>query len=174
MTNQDSILKSRHHLANKGLNSQSHDLSNNHVWMWELYHKEDWVSKNWFFWIAVLDKTLESPLDCKEIKPVDLKENQSWIFIGRTDAEAETRILSHLMWSTDSLEKTLKAGGEGDDRGWDSWMASPTQWIWDWANPGRWWRSGKPDVLQSMGSQRVGHDWVTEQQQSIKSTDIEW
>ena len=108
MTNQDSILKSRHHLANKGLNSQSHDLSNNHVWMWELYHKEDWVSKNWFFWIAVLDKTLESPLDCKEIKPVDLKGNQPWIFIGRIVAKAEAPIL----WPADvksqlSLKETL-------------------------------------------------------------------
>ena len=73
----------------------------------------------------------------------------------------------HLMWRTDSLEKTLMLGKiedrEGDDRGWDGWMASPTRWTWVWANPGRWWRTGKLGVLQSMVSQRVGHDWATEQ-----------
>ena len=78
--------------------------------------------------------------------------------------------LGHLMWRTDSFEKTLnwerlRAGGEADDRGWDGWMASLTQWTWVWTNSGRWWRTGKPGVLQSMGSQRVGHGWATEQQQ---------
>jgi len=75
--------------------------------MWELDHKEGWALKNGCFWTVVLEKTLESHLDCKEIKPVNPKINQLWIFIGRTDAEAETPILSHLMWRTDSLEKTL-------------------------------------------------------------------
>ena len=112
-------------------------------------------------------KTLESPLDCKEIQPVHPKGNQSWIFIERTDAEAETPIL----WSPDvknwlterpSCWERLKRGGEGDDRGWDNWMASPTQWTWVWVNSGSWWWAGKPGVLQSMRSQKVWHSWATE------------
>ena len=93
MTNLDSILKSRDYFANKGLHSQSYGFSSSHVWMWELDHKEGWVPKNWCFWTALLEKTLESPLDCKEIKPVNHKRNQFWIFIGRADAEAEAPIL---------------------------------------------------------------------------------
>ena len=136
--------------------------------MWELDYKESWALKNWCFWTAVLEKTLESPLDCKEIWPVHAKENQSWIFIGRTDAEAETPIL----WPPDAknwlvgkrpwLWERLKAGGEGDDTGWDGWMASLTQWTWVWVNSGSWWWTGRPGMLQSMGSQRVGHDSATE------------
>ena len=93
MTNLDSILKSRHYFANKGPPSQSYGLSSSHVWMWELDYKESWVPKNWCFWTVVLEKTLESPLDCKEIQSVHSKANQSGIFIGSTDAEAETPIL---------------------------------------------------------------------------------
>ena len=137
--------------------------------MWELDYKESWVPKNWCFWNVVLKKTLESPLDCKEIQPVHPKGNQSWIFIGRTDVEAETLIL----WPPDVKNwllvsiipwfwEWLKVGGEGDDRGWDGWMASPTQWTWVWVGSGSWWWTGRPGVLQAMGSQRVGHDWVTE------------
>ena len=92
MSNLDSILKSRQYFANKGASSQSYGFSSGHVWMWELDHKESWALKNWCFWTVVLDKTL-SPLDCKEIQPVHPKGNQSWVFIGRTDAEAETPIL---------------------------------------------------------------------------------
>ena len=137
--------------------------------MWELDHKESWAPKNWCFWTVVSEKTLKSPLDCKEILPVHPKRNQSWIFIGRNDVEAETPIL----WPPDmknwlhSLERPwcwerLKAGGEGDDRGWDGWMASPTQWTWDWAGSGSCWWIGRPGVLQSMASRRVRHDWTTE------------
>ena len=93
MTNLDSILKSRHYFANKGPYSQSYGFSSSQVWMWELDHKESWVPKIWCFWTVVLEKTLESLLDCKEIQPVNPKGDQSWIFIGRTDAEAETPIL---------------------------------------------------------------------------------
>ena len=109
----------------------------------------------------VLEKTLESPLDCKEIQPVRPKGDQSWVFIGRTDAEAETPIL----WPPDAKNwlwcwKRLKAGEwEGDDWRWDGWMASPTWWTWVWASSGSWWWTGMPGVLQSMGLQRVGHDW---------------
>ena len=79
--------------ANKGPSSQSYDFSDSHVWLWELDYKESWVLKNWFFWAVLLEKTPKSPLDCKEIQPISPKGNQSWIFIGRTDAEAETPIL---------------------------------------------------------------------------------
>ena len=117
-------------------------------------------------WTVVLEKTLESPLDYKEIKPVNPKGNQSWIFIGRTDAEAETPMatwweeLTH--WKRPWCWERLKAGGEGDDRGWDGWMASPNWWTWGWASSRSWWWTGKPGVLQSMGSPRVGHNWATE------------
>ena len=135
--------------------------------MWELDCTENRELKNWCFWTVVLDKTLESPLDCKVIKPVSPKGNQSWIFIGRTDAEAETLILwppdgkNWLIWRPWCWER-LRAGGEGDDRGWDGWMASWTQRTWVWVNSGSCWWTGRPCVLQSMGSQRVGHDWATE------------
>ena len=107
-------------------------------------------------------ETLESPLDSKEIKP---KGNQPWIFTGMTDAEAEAPILwppDVKSWLTgkDWCWERLKAGGEGDDRGWDGWMASLTRWMWVWVSYGSWWWTGKPGMLQSMGSQRVGHDWV--------------
>ena len=94
MTNLDSILKSRDiTFANKGSSGQGYGFSNGHVWMWELDCEESWVPKNWCFWTVVLEKTLESPLDCKEIQPVHSKGDQSWVFIGRTDAEAEISIL---------------------------------------------------------------------------------
>ena len=93
MRNLDIILKSKDHFANKGPPSQSYGFSSSHVWMWELDYKETCVLKNWCFWTVVLQKTLESPLDCKEIQPVHPKGDQSWIFIGRTDAEAEASIL---------------------------------------------------------------------------------
>ena len=89
----DQLKKQRYYFANKGPSSQSCGFSSSHVWMWELYYKENWVPKNWCFWTVVLDKTPESPLDCKEIKSVNPKGNQSWIFIERTDAEAETPTL---------------------------------------------------------------------------------
>ena len=142
------IKKQRHHFTNKGQSSQSYAFSSSHVWMWEFDYKETWVPRNWFFWTVVLEKTLKSTLDCKEIQPVHPKGNQSWIFIGSTDAEAETPIL----WP----------GGGGDNRVWEGWMASPTRWTWVWVDSGSWWWTGKPGVLQFMGSQRVGHDWVTE------------
>ena len=104
------IKKQRHHFANKGPSSQSYGFSSNFVWMWELDYKESWAPKNWCFWAVVLEKTLESPLDSKEIQPVYPKENQSWIFIGRTDAEVETAILWPPEVKNDSFEKTLMMG----------------------------------------------------------------
>ena len=161
------IKKQRHDFANKSLSSQSFGFSSSHVWMWELDYKESWVPKNWCFWTVVLEKILESHLDCKEIKPVHPKGNQPWIIIGRTDAEAETSVV----WPPDAkhwhIWKTLMLGKiegrrEKDNRGWDGWMASPTGWTWVWASSRSWWWTGRPGLLQSMGSQRVRHDWVTE------------
>ena len=138
--------------------------------MCELDQKEGWVPKNWCFWTEVLEKTLESPLDCKEIKIVIPKGNQPWIFLGKTVDEATALTLWSLdlksyHWERPWCWERLRAGGEGGDRGWGSWMAPLTQWSWVSAISRRWWRTGKPGVLQSMGSQRGGHDWVTEQQQ---------
>ena len=93
MTNLDSIFKSRHYFANKGPSSQGYGSSSSHVWMWELYCEEGWVPKNWWFWTVVLEKTLESPLDCREIQPAHSKRDQSWLFFGRNDAKAETPVL---------------------------------------------------------------------------------
>ena len=162
------IKKQRHYFANKGPSSQGYGFSSSHVWMWELDCEESWAPKNWCFWTVVLEKTHESPLDCKEIQQVHPKGDQSWVFIGRTDVEAETPILwppdvkSWLIWKDPWCWEKLKAGGEGDARGWDGWMASPTLWTWVWVNSGSWWWTGRPGMLWSMGSQRIGHDWATE------------
>ena len=111
------IKKQRHYFANKGPSSQSYGFPSSHVWMWELDYKEGWVPKNWCFWTVVLGKTLESPLDSKEIKSVNPKGNQSWIFIGRTMLKLQ--YFSHLMQRANSLEKTLMLGSiEGRRRGW--------------------------------------------------------
>ena len=106
------IKKQRHYFVNKGPSSQSYGFSSGHVWMWVLDYKESWAPKNWCFWTVVLEKTLKSPLNCKEIKPVNPEGNHSWIFIGRTDAEAETPI----PWPPD-----LKSWLIGKDRDWKDW-----------------------------------------------------
>ena len=171
MTNLDSILKSRDITLPTNISLiKALVSSSSHVWMWELNYKESWAPKNWYFWTVVLENTLESPLDCKEIQPVHPKGEQSWVFIGGTDVEAETPIhwppnewpkywvnkeLTHLK------RPWLKVGGEEDDRGWDfRWLHH--LWIWVWVNPRSWWWTGKPSVLRFMGSQRVEHDWATE------------
>ena len=134
MRNLDSVLKKQSYpFANKGPQSQSYGFSSSHVQMWDLDHKK-LSTKEFMFLNVVLEKTLESPLDCKEVKPVNPKGNQSWIFIGRTDAEAKFQYFDHLMQRNDLFEspwcwERLKARGEEDNRGWDGWMASPTQWI---------------------------------------------
>ena len=143
--------------------------------MWELDCKESWAPKNWCFWNVVLEKTLESPLDCKEIQPVHPKGDLSLMFIGRSDAEAETPVL----WPADAKRwlicKTLmlgkiEGGEEGDGRGWGSWMTSLTRWTWVWVNSGSWWWTGRPGILQSTGSQRVPHDSATELSSTIGSS----
>ena len=132
------IKKQRHHFAKKGLYSQSYGFSSSHVWMWELDHEEDWVLKNWCFWTVVLEKILESPLDCKDIKPVNPKGHQPWIFIGRTDAEAAAPIFWPPDVKSQLIGKDPDAGrGEGSDREWYGWIASLIQRTWVGANSGR-------------------------------------
>ena len=146
------IKKQRHYFANKGPFSQSYGFSSSHVWMWELDYKESWVLKNWCFWTMVLEKTLESPLDCKEIQPVHPKGNSSEYSLEWLILKLKLQYFGHLMRRTYSLEKTLmlrkfQVGRRGDDRGWDGLMASPTQWTRFWTIFGIWWWTGKPYML---------------------------
>ena len=132
--------------------------------------KEGSTPKNWWFLSVVLKKTLESPLNSKEIKPVNPKGNQPWIFIGRTLAEAEALILwppdekNWLIGKDPDVGKDWRQKEKGGNRGWDGWMASSTQWVWIWTNSRRLWRTGEPGLLQSVGLQTVGNDLATEQQ----------
>ena len=136
--------------------------------MWELDYNESWAPKNWRFGTVVLEKTLESPLDSKEIQPVHPKGDQSWVFIWKdwcwswnsNTLATWCKELTHLKrpWCWEGLG----AGGEGDNRGWDGWMASPTQWTWVWVNSRSWWWTGRPGTLRFMGPQRVRHDWAAE------------
>ena len=166
MINLDSILKSRYITLLTKVHLVKVMVFPVVIWMWELDYKESWVPKNWCFWTVVLEKTLESPLDCKEIQLVHTKGNQSWLFIGMTDAEAETS----LFWPPDLKNWLIgKDPDGGKDWRWekgttksDGWMGLPTWWMWVWASFGSWWWTGKPGMLLSMRSQRVGHNWVTE------------
>ena len=144
---------------------------------WESWdYKESSVPKNWCFWTVVLGKTLDSPLDCKAIQPVNPQGNHSWTFIGRIDGEAKTPILwppdvkNWLIGKRPWCWERLKAGGEGDNRGWDSWMTSPTWWAWVWVNSGSWWWTGRPGVLQFMGLQR--QTWLSDWSNLIWSDKI--
>ena len=131
VTNLDSILKSRDITLPTKIHLVKGMIFPAVVYGCELGCEESWAPKNWCFWTVVLEKTLESPLDCKE---------------------------------------GLGAGGEGDHRGWDGWMASLTQWTWVWVNSGSWWWTGRPGVLRFMELQRVGHDWATE----MNWTELNW
>ena len=139
------IKKERHYFANKGLSGQGYGFSSSHVWMWELDYKECRVPKNWCLWTVLLEKTLESPSDFKEIQPVHPKGDQSWVFIGRTDVEAETQYFGHLMWRADPFEKTLMLGKiEGRKRRGRQrmrWLDGIT-WTWVWVKSGSWWWQG--------------------------------
>ena len=131
-----------HCFADKGPSIQSYSFSSSHVQMCKLDHKEGWVHKNWCFPTVVLEKILVSSLEYKEIKPVNPKGNQPWIFVGRIDAETEAAVVwppdlkSWLMKRPWCWER-LRVGWKGDDRRWDGWMASLTQWIWVWVSSGR-------------------------------------
>ena len=161
------IEKHSHYFADKGPSSQSYGFSSSHAWMWELDYKQSWAPKNWCFWTVVMEKILESLLDCKEIKSVNPKGNQSWIFIGRTDPEAESPIL----WPPNAenwlIGKDSDAGKDWrqDEKGMKydemvGWHHRLDGWVW--ASFRSWRRTGKSGVLQSMGSQRVRHDWAIE------------
>ena len=173
MTNLGTELKKqRHHFADKSPYSQGYSLSSIHVQMWELDRKEGRVLKNWCFWTMVLEKTPESPLDSKEIKPVNPKGNNPEYLLEGLMLKLEAPIFDHLMWTADSGERPWsweKLKAEEGDRGWDGWMASLIQWTWTWANSGRWWGTGRPSLLQSMQLQTIGHDLVTEKQQASNS-----
>ena len=130
--------------------------------MWELDHKEGWMPKNWCFQIVVLEKNLASPLNSKVTKPVNSKGNQLWILSGRTDAEAKAPIVWPLDAKNWLLGKDPVAGKDRrqEERGRQRMMASLTGWTWIWASSGSWWWTGRPGVLQSMGSQTAGHSSV--------------
>ena len=174
MTNLDSMLKSRDiTLPTKVC------LVKDMVFPGVVYGCESWTVKKAERWrIDAFElwcwRTLESPLDCKEIQPVHPKGDQSWVFIGRTDVEAETPILwpPHVElthWKRPWCWKGLGAGGEGEDRGWVGWMASLTRWAWVWANSGSLWWTGRPGVLRFMGWQRVRH-WT----ERLDWTELNW
>ena len=159
--------KQRPYFANKVPFNQSYGFSLCHVWMCELEYTESWVQKNWCFWTVVLDKTLESPLAARRSNQSILKEINPEYPLEALMLKLKFQYFGHLRQRANSLEKTLMlAKIEGRRRrGWqrDGWMASLTQWTWVWAISGRWWRRGKPALLVSMGSQRVGHDLTAEQ-----------
>ena len=135
--------------------------------MWELDYKESWAPKNWCFWTLVLEKTLESPLDARRSNQSILKEISPKYSLEGLMLKLRSNTLATWCKELTHLKRPwcwerLKAGGEGDDRGWDGWMASPIQRTWVWVNSGSWWWTGRPGVLQSMVSQRVRHSWATE------------
>ena len=169
MTKLGSIFKSRDIICQQNPCSQGYGFSNNHVWMWELGCEESWVPKNWCFWTVVLKKTLESPLDCKEIQPVHSKGDQPWDFFGRTDAKAETPVLwpPHAKGWLIGKDSGVRRYWGQEDKGTTKdemagWMTSLTRRTWVWVNSWSWWWTRRPDVLWFMGSQRVWQDWVTE------------
>ena len=155
------IKKQRHYFANKGPSSQSYGFSSSRVWMWELDYKESWAPNNWCFWIVVLEKTLESPNLSILRKSVLIIHWKNWCWSWNSNTLAISfEELTHLKrpWCWERL----KSGGEGDNRGWDGWMASLTWWTWVWVSSRSWWWTGRPGVLRFMGLQRVGHDWAIE------------
>ena len=141
------IKKQRHYFANKGPSSQSNGFSNSYVWMWELDYKESWASKNWCFWTVVLEKTLESHLDSKEVKPVNPKGNQSWIFIGRSDVEAEMTpdVRNWLIWKDPDAGKIEGRRRRGQQR--IRWLDGITDSMdMSLSKPGSWWWTVKPGL----------------------------
>ena len=164
MTNLDCIFKSRDKFTNKG---QSYGFSSSHVWMWELDHSESWAPKNWCCWTAVLEKNGHSlglqgdptiPTSKRSVLGVHWKD---WCWSRNSNTLTTwCEKLSHSKrpWCWERL----RAGGDGNDRRWNGWIASLTQWIWVWVDSGIWWWTGRPGVLRLMGSQRVGRDWTTE------------
>ena len=160
------IKKQRRYFADKGLYGQSHGFSSSHVWMWELDHKEGWASKNWQLWTVVLEKILESPLDSKEIKPVHPKGNQSWIFIGRTDAEAETPIV----WPPDAKKWLIRKYPDV----WKDWRQenkgmTRTRWLDDITNSIDSSLSNVQKSVKDRGAWCAAVHWVIKSQTRFSS-----
>ena len=160
----------QNYFADKGMQSQNYGFSSSHVWRWKLDYTEGWVPKNWCFWIGIGENSWVTWTARRSNQSILNEINPEYSLEGLM-LKLKLRYFGHLMWRANSLMLMLRpwcwerlGAGEGDDRGWDGWMASPTQWTWIWASSRSWWRTEKPGVLQSMGSQRVGHDWVTEWQ----------
>ena len=167
MTNLDSIVESRDITLSTKVHLVKAMVFPVFMYGWELDYKESWALKNWCFWIAMLEKTLESPLDLKEIQI--LVEISPQYSLEGVMLKLKLQYFGHLMRRADSLENILMprkiAGGRIRGRQrmkWNCWMASPSQWRWVWVNFGNWWWTGRPGMLQSMGTQRVEHDWVAE------------
>ena len=168
MTNLDSIFKSRDIILPTKFCLVKAMVFSVVMWMWELDYKESWAPKNWCFWTVVLVKTFEeslglqgdptSPFWRRSVLGVHWKD---WCWSWNSNT-LTTFCEVLILWKRPWYWEGLQAGGEGNDRRWDGWMASPTRWMWVWVNSGSWWWTGRPGVLQFMGSQRVGHNWVTE------------
>ena len=140
----------------KNIPQNGYGFSSSHVWMWELDCEESWTLKNWCFWTVVLEKTLESPLDCKEIQPDHSKGDQSWVFFARNDAKTETPVHWPPHAKSWLIGKDSDAGsdwGQEEKGTTEDKMASLTQWMWVWVNSGSWWWTGRPGVLRFTGSQ---------------------
>ena len=169
MTNLDSILKSRDiALPTKVHYSQSYDFSSSHLWMRGLDHKEGWAPKNWWFWTVCWRRLLRVPWTARRSNQSILKEINPEYSLEGLMLKLKLQYLATCCkqpthWKRPQCHERLRAGGEGGNRGWDGWMVSPTQWTWVWANYGRQWRTGKPGMLQSMGSQSQTQlsDWTT-------------
>ena len=168
------VKKQRSYFANKGPSSQSYGFPSSHVWIWELDHKESWALKNWCFWTVVLKKTLErrektarrsNQSVLKEISPEYSLEGLM-LKLNTNTLATWCEELTH--WKRPWCWEGLKAGGEGNDRGWDGWMASLMRWTWVWVSSGSWWWTGKPGVLQSMRLQSDMTEWLKWTEQVIR------
>ena len=158
-------IKKQRQFANKGPSGQGYGFSSGHVWMWELDCEESWVPKNWCFELWCWRRCLRVPWTARRstqsiLTVLDVHWKDWWWSWNSSTLATSCEELTHLKrpWCWERLG----AGGEGDDRGWDGWMASPTRWTWVWVNSRSWWWTGRPGMLRFMGSQRVGHDWATE------------
>ena len=156
MTNLDSILRGRDITLPTKVRLVRAMVFSNHVWLWELDHKEGWALKNWYFWLWCWRRLLRVPWTARRSNQSILKEISPEYSLEGLMLQLKPQHFGHLMWRTDSSKKPwcwerLKVGGEGDKRGWDGWMASLTQWTWVWAIYGSWWWTGKPGVLQPWG-----------------------
>ena len=169
------IKKQKHYFANKSPSSQGSGFSSGHVWMWELDCEESWAPKNWYFWTDSGEDSCESlgvqgdTTSPSQRRPVLGVHWKDWCW-GWNSSTLATSCEEFTHWKRLWCWEGLGSGGEGDDRGWDGWMASLIRWTWVWVNSWRWRWTGRPGVLRFMGLQRVGHDWANE----LNWTDLNW